>query len=77
MANLIVPLDLWDEDAEGALSLWLVEDGDTVAAGDVVCEVMAEKISFDVTAPAAGKITLLKEPETPVKRGDVIARIDE
>jgi pyruvate/2-oxoglutarate dehydrogenase complex dihydrolipoamide acyltransferase (E2) component len=70
-----VPPDLWGEDLEGALSLWLVENGDVVSTGDVLCEVMVEKVTLEVVSPAAGKITLLVQPDTPVSKGSVIARI--
>jgi 2-oxoglutarate dehydrogenase E2 component (dihydrolipoamide succinyltransferase) len=76
MTDVIVPTDLWDEDIEGALSVWLVETGDVVSKGDALCEVMLEKASMEVVSPAAGRITLLVKPETPVKRGEVIARIE-
>lgn len=75
MTDVIVPADLWEEDVEGALSVWFVETGDVVARGDVLCELMAEKVTFEVTATADGEITLLVEPETAVQRGGVIARI--
>jgi pyruvate/2-oxoglutarate dehydrogenase complex dihydrolipoamide acyltransferase (E2) component len=75
MTDVIVPPELWDEDLEGALSMWLVETGDTVAKGDVLCEVAVEKTTFEVVAPAAGKVTVLVQAEAPVKRGTVIARI--
>lgn len=75
MTDVIVPKDLWEEDVEGAVSVWFVEPGDAVTEGDVLCEIMAEKVTFEITAPASGAIELLVEPETPINRGDVIARI--
>jgi len=75
MTEVIVPRDLWEEDVEGAVSVWLVEAGDVVSQGDVLCEIMAEKVTFEIAAPAAGEITLLVEPEVPIARGDIIARI--
>lgn len=73
--DVIVPTDLWDEDTEGAVSVWLVEPGDVVSQGDVLCEVAVEKAVFEVVAPVAGKITSLVQAETPVKKGSAIARI--
>lgn len=75
MTDVIVPADLWDEEIEGALSVWFVENGDKVAQGDLLCEVMAEKVTFEIVSPANGVITLLVEPETPIEPGDAIARI--
>jgi len=73
--DVIVPPDLWDEDLEGSLAVWLVENGDVVSKGDVLCELMVEKATFELASPAAGKISLLVQPETPLKKGSVIARI--
>ena len=73
--DVIVPPDLWDEDLEGSLALWLVENGDVVSKGDVLCELMVEKATLELASPAAGKISLLVQPETPLKKGSVIARI--
>ena len=75
MTDVLVPTDLWDGNLEGAVSVWLVEGGGRVSEGDVLCEVAVEKSAFEITAPAAGRITLLVAPETPVRGGTVIARI--
>lgn len=74
MADVVIPADLL-EGLEGAVSVWFVEDGDKVSAGDVLCELMVEKAAFEISSPAAGTITLLVQPETPVRGGVVIARI--
>ena len=74
MTDVGIPTDLL-EGLEGALSVWFVEDGDKVSEGDVLCELMVEKAAFEISAPAAGTIRLLVQPETPVRGGAVIARI--
>ena len=73
--DVTVPTDLWQEDTDGALTVWLVEPGDLVAKGEVLCEVAVEKATFEVFSPVAGNITLLVQPETPVRKGGIIARI--
>lgn len=75
MQDVIIPADLWDDESEGAVSVWFVDEGDTVTRGDILCEVMAEKVSFEIAAPASGRITRAVEAEVPVNKGDVIARI--
>jgi len=75
MTDVIIPADLWDEDIEGAVSVWFFENGDSVSEGDTLCEVMAEKASFEIVAPASGTLSLLVEAEQPASKGDVIARI--
>ncbi|HEX7710746.1 MAG TPA: lipoyl domain-containing protein [Sphingomonadaceae bacterium] len=76
MTNVTIPTDLWAEDIESVVSLWFFEDGDGVSEGDTLCEVMAEKATFEIAAPASGTLTVLVQPEVPVNKGDVIARID-
>ena len=76
VAEVMVAVDLLGEDdTEGALTVWLVENGDRVSKGDVLCEVMVEKAAIEIVSPAEGRITLLLQPESAVKKGDVIARI--
>lgn len=75
MADVTIPAELWDEDIEGAVSVWFFENGDQVTAGDTLCEVMAEKVSFEIEAPATGALTIVAPAEEPVNKGDVIARI--
>jgi pyruvate/2-oxoglutarate dehydrogenase complex dihydrolipoamide acyltransferase (E2) component len=75
MIPVVIPADLWEGEAEGAVSAWLFADGDAVRAGDLIAEVMVEKTSFDVTAPAAGILRIRVPAEQPFKRGSIIAAI--
>lgn len=65
-----------DESAEGVLSTWFVRTGETVRAGQVIAEVMVDKVSMDVEAPVAGVVNCLVEEEAAVAQGAEIARID-
>jgi pyruvate/2-oxoglutarate dehydrogenase complex dihydrolipoamide acyltransferase (E2) component len=47
-----------------------------VAAGDVLAEVMNEKAAAELVAPASGRLTILVQAESPVRSGQVVARID-
>lgn len=71
-----VPRDLWEEDLPGIISAWLFEDGDPVKEGDLIAELMVEKTAYDLTAPKAGRLKILVQPEQPFRRGDVIATIE-
>ena len=65
-----------DESAEGVLATWFVRTGEQVRAGQVIAEVMVDKVSMDVEAPIGGTVTLLVEEEAAVPQGTDIARID-
>ena len=41
---------------EGEVSSWLVKVGDRVAAGDVVCEVLTDKVDMEVESTSAGTL---------------------
>jgi pyruvate/2-oxoglutarate dehydrogenase complex dihydrolipoamide acyltransferase (E2) component len=71
-----VPADLWEEDTEAALSAWLYADGDAVHEGDVICELMVEKVTFEVAAPVSGKLRIIVPKEATVARGDLVATIE-
>lgn len=63
-------------DAEGVLATWFVSDGDQVASGQLLGEVMVEKVSGDVVAPAAGRVRLLVAEDQTTRQGAVIAQVD-
>lgn len=74
MSAILIPLDMWDDDSQGAILIWYYETGDSVAAGTVVAEVMNEKVSTEVIAPVAGTLEILVPADQPVNKGDEIAR---
>ena len=77
MADVLFPrLSEQEPTAEGVLATWFVSDGDQVASGQLLGEVMVEKASGDVVAPAAGRVRLLVGEDQTVRQGDVIARVD-
>ncbi len=50
--------------------------GERVRVGQVIAEVMVDKVSLDVEAPIDGTVTLLVEEESAVRQGTPIAQID-
>ncbi len=76
-ANILFPqLSQEQPDAEGVLATWFVSDGDQVAAGQLIGEVMVEKVSGDVHAPASGRVHLLVAEDQIARQGDVIAVLE-
>jgi pyruvate/2-oxoglutarate dehydrogenase complex dihydrolipoamide acyltransferase (E2) component len=65
-----------EPEAEGVLATWFVSDGDQVASGQLLGEVMVEKVSGDVVAPAAGRVRLLVTEDQATRQGAVIARVE-
>ena len=41
---------------EGEVASWLVKVGDQVAEGDVICEVMTDKVDMEVESTVAGRL---------------------
>ena len=77
MTNVVFPqLSEQDPTAEGVLATWFVSDGDQVASGQLLGEVMVDKVSGEVVAPAAGRVHLLVAEEQTARQGDVIARVN-
>lgn len=76
MVDVIIPQDLWDDDSEGFISTWFVSNGESVEAGDLLAEVMNEKVASELLAPAAGKLVILAEQETPITKGQVVGKIE-
>ena len=76
MAEVVFPrLSEREPDAEGVLATWFVSDGDQVASGQLLGEVMVEKVSGEVTAPSSGQVHLLVSEDQIVRQGEVIAQV--
>ena len=75
MTGIVIADNLWDE-GEAAISAWLYQDGDRVAAGAIVAELMVEKSTMEIIAPAAGILRILAAAEEPVAKGQIVARIE-
>jgi pyruvate/2-oxoglutarate dehydrogenase complex dihydrolipoamide acyltransferase (E2) component len=76
MVDIRLAADLWDDESPGVVASWLYSAGDTVSKGDVVAEVMNEKVSFEIEAPATGTLYIDVEAEAEVALGQAIGRID-
>lgn len=78
MTDIRIPEGLWDvsQIPEAIVANWFYSSGSTVAEGATVAEVMAEKTSYDITAPAAGTLTILVPRDGVVKPGSLIGRIE-
>ncbi|MCK2150609.1 lipoyl domain-containing protein [Marinobacter alexandrii] len=73
--EVLVPNDLWEEDDEAVITSWLVSDGSSVSEGDMVAELMVAKIQYELLAPATGTLSILKEIDDVVAKGDCVATI--
>src|SRR5215218_11374244 len=64
---------------EGTLAKWLVKEGDTVAAGDLLAEIETDKATMEFEAVDEGVIAkiLVSEGTDEVKVGTVIAILAE
>jgi pyruvate/2-oxoglutarate dehydrogenase complex dihydrolipoamide acyltransferase (E2) component len=77
MTDITVPEGLWSEaDKTGSIVVWLYPDGAEVREGDVVAELMVEKVTFEIEAPASGTLRIAVEPEVPVEMGERLASIE-
>lgn len=71
-----VPQDLWRDDSmEAVITNWLASDGASVHKGALIAEIMVEKSQFEITAPADGVLTIVKQVDDIVRKGDVIGEI--
>jgi len=77
VADVLFPrLSEQEPAAEGVLATWFVSDGDQVAGGQLLGEVMVEKVSGEVLAPASGRVRLLVSEDQAVRQGEVIAQVN-
>ncbi len=77
MADVVFPaLSEREPEAAGVLSTWFVADGDQVADGQLIGEVMVDKVAGEVIAPTAGRVHLLVTEEAAAHQGEVIATVE-
>lgn len=73
--DVIVPADLWEEDSEAVITSWLASDGGDVAEGDVIAELMVEKIQYELVSPGTGALKIIKDVDDVVEKEQLIATI--
>jgi pyruvate/2-oxoglutarate dehydrogenase complex dihydrolipoamide acyltransferase (E2) component len=73
--DIVVDEALWEGDERGVMSHWLYREGDRVEAGSIVAEVMVEKISFELLAPAAGSLRIIVQADAVVAKGATVGRV--
>lgn len=73
--DIVIPADLWEEENEAVITNWLAGDGSQVKAGQLIVEIMVEKIQYGIDAPIDGTLTIAKQSDAIVKKGDVIGSI--
>jgi pyruvate/2-oxoglutarate dehydrogenase complex dihydrolipoamide acyltransferase (E2) component len=75
--EVIIPTDMWAEDDKtGSIVIWLYKDGASVKQGDLIAEVLVEKVTLELEAPASGTLRIKVEPEVVVNKGDLVAVIE-
>lgn len=60
---------------EGTLAQWLVDDGATVAPGDVIYVLETDKVESEIEAPAAGRLRQLATAGELYPVGEQVAEI--
>ena len=61
--------------AEGSIGTWLKKSGDTVAKDELLVEIETDKVAVEVSAPAAGVLTILADNGATVTPGQQIGSI--
>lgn len=75
MADIVVPTDAWEDDREAVVVNWLYRSGAEVTEGEVLCEIMYEKVQVDILSPANGSLRIEKEVDELVLRGDRLGQV--
>lgn len=61
---------------EVTIATWLKKDGDQVAMDEVIAELESDKATFELPAPKAGTLKIVKQEGDTVPIGEVICEID-
>lgn len=75
VVDVVLP-QLGESVAEGTVTAWLKEEGETVSADEPLCEISTDKVNSDLPSPVEGELLEVRvaEGET-VEVGTVLARI--
>jgi pyruvate/2-oxoglutarate dehydrogenase complex dihydrolipoamide acyltransferase (E2) component len=77
---VVVPIRLPELGAEThsvCVSSWFVEPGESIAAGEVIAEVLLGGVTFDIAAPGAGRLERIeKQVDASVQPGDILGWIE-
>tara|TARA_R110002033_G_scaffold76268_3_gene127956 strand:- start:1454 stop:1684 length:231 start_codon:yes stop_codon:yes gene_type:complete len=75
MTDILVPQGQWEPDQEAALATWLYGEGEAVQEGVTVAEIMVEKTSFEIPAPASGALSISVGEDEIVLPGQVVGSV--
>ena len=64
-----------DAAVEALVDKWLVQEGDTVQAGQPLANVVLVKSNLEISAPAAGRIQILVPAGSTFARGQSVATL--
>jgi pyruvate dehydrogenase E2 component (dihydrolipoyllysine-residue acetyltransferase) len=77
MAEIVVMPKIGLTAREALLREWLVDEGDSIATGDVLFEIETDKIVSEVESPASGVLLRRIDPDVVVSVGEPIAVIGD
>lgn len=77
MHRVVIP-QIFENMEEATIGKWLKNEGESIAIGDALCELITEKTTLDLQAEAAGQLLRLVVPEkSVVPAGFIVAVIGE
>ncbi len=66
-----------EPECEVQVSMWFARPGELVLEGDRLVELLAEDVTFDVTAPVTGRVVeILRDVDEPVEPGETIGWLE-
>lgn len=75
--DVLMP-DFGNDAKEGTIVTWHKQAGERVAAGELLVEVMTDKVNVEVESPASGTLVeILVRADEAAPVGAAIARIDQ
>jgi pyruvate/2-oxoglutarate dehydrogenase complex dihydrolipoamide acyltransferase (E2) component len=74
---VILPTIALERGTEMFVSFWFAEEGEEVLEGDRLVEILAGPVTFDVPAPASGRLIEIRAlEEDAVQSGDLLALLE-
>ncbi|MBC7521434.1 MAG: biotin attachment protein [Sandarakinorhabdus sp.] len=75
MTEVRVPTDLWPDDDTAESIVWLFADGAAVIEGELIAEILVEKATLELYAPASGTLRIGMDADDAIDKGQLVANI--
>lgn len=73
--DIIAPDGIWEKETEAVLTSWLFNDGADVQEGNLIAEIMIQKVQHEILAPTSGVLKINRQINDIIEKGAAFGEI--